>query len=410
MAIQDWLNANVLGSGTVSDFAGAGVDAWDTYQQSQAAQEANEAILEGYDQGIGAVQTLGTESKDIFKDIYDTGRGDIEPYLGAGTTALDQYMGLMSDPSTIMDDPGAQFRLQQGEEAVKRSLEQAGYADPMGSGANPAWLTEYGQNYATQELDTALNRRKPIMDLGSQATRTGAMMGDTYSQGTARVNETMSRNLAALYEGRADSQSTKYLIDSQAATAYLTGAKGLFDQVAGNPTFLEMVKASLTGGPDGGPAQTSDGTSVWDMIKDSFNIGEGEESGVIDQLNNMFGEVDWDNAYDTAGNIDWGGMFTPDIVGGLEDIFSGIGDATAGYDFGDIASGTADFFNYEDPLSLGSYLQDNATDFWSSPAEDIDFDAVFDTGGTDESWFGNFFESTGDWLSDVGSGIADFFL
>jgi len=262
MAISDWMNATV-GNASLGDIGKTAVDLYDVWQGGKKGKDAADTMAGGYDKGMG-----------VLEDVYDTTRGDIDPYLTAGTTALVRYTGLMQDPSTIVDDPGYQFRLTQGEEAVKRNLEAAGYADPMGSGANPMGITEYAQGFATNELDAALNRSLPLMNLGSDATRTGAVAGATYGQ-----------NMAEMYTGKAKQLATKDILDAQAMSGYLKGGKGLIDSIAGNETLQQLVKEALGGGT------TSEGIPLWDLVSDAFGIDKGDV-GVIESVKRMFGAGD----------------------------------------------------------------------------------------------------------------------
>ena len=307
MAVQDWLNAKVVGNASVGDIGKFGMDAYNTYQTNQGRQDAADTVVGGYDAGISKINQLADESRGVIGDVYGTNMENIQPYLGAGQTSLDQYMGLMSDPSTIMDDPGAKWRYDMGLEATKRDLEGAGYADPMGSGARPRGITEYGQGYATQELDRALERRMPVMNLGSEATRTGMMAGDSYQRGMTNLNKYQGNNLAELYLGKADAQSTKSILDSMATSDYMKGAGGLFNQVAGNNDMMSLVSKALGGGT------TSDGASLWDMLGESFGFDSGD-TGIVDQALDLLGGGGDTMLGTGAGNqaLTWG-------VGGLDD-------------------------------------------------------------------------------------------
>ena len=320
MAVADWLNANVYGNTSVADLGGAAIDFYDTYQTNEGRQDAVDEIVGGYNQGIGTVQDLAGESKDTLGNVYDTNTQNIQPYMEAGTTALDQYMGLLEDPSTIAQDPAYQWRYDTGIEARKRDLEAAGYADPMGSGARATGINDWASGFASQELDKALNRDLPIIQAGQEGVRQGIVSGDTYSRGITGINNNLGGQLVDLYTGRANAESTKMMLDSMAMSSYLQGANGLLNQAAGSPDIMDMLTAALMGGANGQGAQTSDGQSLWGMLGDAFGFDPSDQGivgTVMDAVTGGSGEGG-------AGGDNWG-------AGGLDSILSGVSTTGGGW-------------------------------------------------------------------------------
>lgn len=105
-------------------------------------------------------------AKEDLKKSYGEGFNYLAPYRGAGERGLAGYESLMSDPSKITDDPGYQFRRQQGEDVLMNNALARG---SFFSGNTGKALTEYGQNYATSELDRALQRYMPLISGGQGA-------------------------------------------------------------------------------------------------------------------------------------------------------------------------------------------------------------------------------------------------
>ncbi len=400
MALSDWLNSTVTGNLSTGDLLTSGMDFYNTWQQAEGAKDAVNEAVKGYDKAAGTIKDLGGETKDVLGDIYTTGREDISPYLGAGSTALDQYMGLMSDPSTIMDDPAAQWRYDVGLEAVKRDLEQAGYADPMGSGARPIGIMEYGQGFASQELDRALERRLPIIGEGSGATRTGALIGNNYGQGLSRTNQFMAQNLSNIAMGKADAQMTKYMVDAMAMTNYLRGADGLLQGAAGNSGLMDLVMSALNGGT------TSDGASLWGMLADSFGF-DGNDQSTIDQVRQIIsGGGGGDGGFgigDLAGMLP-GGDLSGTWWEGLDELAN-----LTDWDIGQldwIWSNTDTLQDMATELGMSDAFQEGS---WFEGLDDQSLQSLFDTSVDDEGWFGNFFEDSWSALKDFGTGVLDFF-
>lgn len=117
-----------------------------------------------------------TDSADratqLQRDMYDQTRADQAPYRDTGYSALDRLsvlLGLSGNASSagfgdltktftgadLQNDPGYQFRLQQGTDNLENSRAASG---GLFSGAAGKALTEYGQGFASQEFGDAYNR------------------------------------------------------------------------------------------------------------------------------------------------------------------------------------------------------------------------------------------------------------
>lgn len=101
----------------------------------------------------------------------------LSPYLSAGTSGIDALKSGF-DPSQITNDAGYQFRLQQGNQALERSLAAKGMGD---SGAALKAAQDYGQGLASQSYNDAFNqwlqKNSGLANYGANATGT---LVDTY--------------------------------------------------------------------------------------------------------------------------------------------------------------------------------------------------------------------------------------
>jgi len=95
--------------------------------------------------------------------FYDTTRADNMPLLNARNNALASYQGLLSNPSSLTNDPSYQFELGQGQTAIDRSAASRG---GLYSGATLKALERFGQNTASTKLDAALGRYSTLAGLG----------------------------------------------------------------------------------------------------------------------------------------------------------------------------------------------------------------------------------------------------
>ena len=133
---------------------------------------AGSSILGGRSQakaakaGADAQTQLGYANLDLQKELAEQQREDFAPWRDIGEQALnDLWSGVQSgeflpekfDPSQInlQQDPGYQFRMDQGVEALDKSAAARGR---LLSGAQQKALTDYGQGMGSQEYSNAYAR------------------------------------------------------------------------------------------------------------------------------------------------------------------------------------------------------------------------------------------------------------
>jgi hypothetical protein len=123
-----------------------------------------------------------TAANATLSRIYDQSRADLAPYRAVGTAALGQLAGLTDQPLTygafdekpyaftpptgqqvLNDDPGYQFRVEQGQKALERSGASRGLTL---SGGQLKDLTRFGQGQAAQEYQAAYERSRQRNQMG----------------------------------------------------------------------------------------------------------------------------------------------------------------------------------------------------------------------------------------------------
>jgi hypothetical protein len=115
---------------------------------------------------------------------FDLTRSDYAPYREAGTRALGQLEtenGQLPTAQEVMSDPGYQFGLDQGQQALDRKRSAVG---GRLSGASLKGASEYATNYAAtgygaayQRRQDRLNRLAALAGIGQTATGGSAMAG-----------------------------------------------------------------------------------------------------------------------------------------------------------------------------------------------------------------------------------------
>lgn len=115
---------------------------------------------------------------------YDLTRADFEPYRETGVNALRQLAGDINAPLTsaeVMSDPGYQFGMQQGQQAIDRKIAAGG---GRVSGAAIKAAGRFGTDYASvgygaayQRRQDRLNRLASLAGIGQTSTAASALTG-----------------------------------------------------------------------------------------------------------------------------------------------------------------------------------------------------------------------------------------
>ena len=146
--------------------------------QSAASTQANAATQAASMQQQATMATIAAQKEALAQQ-----RADLQPFTQLGTSAVPTLAkllgqdGSMTPEDTMKLDPGYQFRMSQGQAALEAN--QAASRGPGLSGATLKELTQYGQDYASNEFTNVFNRQMSAAGLGQasaagQASATGA--------------------------------------------------------------------------------------------------------------------------------------------------------------------------------------------------------------------------------------------
>jgi hypothetical protein len=141
---------------------------------------------------------------------FQQGRDLQMPYYTAGADALSQLMTRLPqltasyDPNKLTQEPGYQFGLNQGQQALEGSLAAKGLTD---SGAALKAASRYGTDYATTKLNDAFNRdRQTRNDAFNMLTGT-AGFGERAGTNIATQGNQAAGQVAKLITGAGDAQA-----------------------------------------------------------------------------------------------------------------------------------------------------------------------------------------------------------
>lgn len=211
-----------------------------------ALLSAGTSIFAGNEQA-NAVTNATNQANSIEQQQFAQTQANEAPYLSAGKTALntitnDQATGTgFAAPFTMSNfysDPGYQFTLNQGNQAVQRSAAAQG---GLLSGAAAKAMDQYTTGLANQTYGDAYNRYlqtsqqqynqlSGIANLGQNATSTQAQLG----QNTAN---TMSSNTLNGLSAAGQAQASGYM----GAANALSGAGGTLANYYGQQKLLSSI-------------------------------------------------------------------------------------------------------------------------------------------------------------------------
>jgi len=226
-----WLDTAVsVGTlGLVNDVTGSGAAA-------TAMKDANTLASR-------AEQEMFDKNLAFQKENIEYQRAQTAPWIAAGQRGLQGYEALLRDPSSVTQNPGYQFRLDQGAKTLGNSY----LAQGMGlSGTAGKGLQEYGQNYAMSEYDRALNRYNTLANYGTGAMGYNVQGAQQYGQ-----------NVGNLMTGQGQNLSNMYMNQGQIAANQATNN---WNQLMGMGN-LALSAYSMSGGgmPGGGGGSVSPG-------------------------------------------------------------------------------------------------------------------------------------------------------
>ena len=214
----------------------------------------------------GAAKTVGKLSGDIMGGLTESGRTNInigtaeqmKYYRQAedmmrgtselGSKALKDLYGMAQGEWDYKTDPGYDFRLQEGNQAIERAAGTAAGGPGRYSGATLKALTQYGQDFASNEYGRAYGRRvgtlSPIADIGYRALEQRAGyrggQGETAAAGRMALANIESpgslfkgigEGLGSFFGSKSDREATMAANVRHFSTIQAPDASGLFKGV-----------------------------------------------------------------------------------------------------------------------------------------------------------------------------------
>ena len=156
--------------------------------------------LYGQNQALGAMQDATNQAHDFNRYAFDTIRADNKPLVDMRNSVLPQIQGLLSNPSSIQQDPGYAFQFAEGQKALNNGAAGRGMTY---SGAQGKALQRYGQDYAGTKLDQSLNRLTTVAGLGQVGSNSNNAATQNYANNQSGNALQMGNARGSAYGGMA---------------------------------------------------------------------------------------------------------------------------------------------------------------------------------------------------------------
>lgn len=217
-----------------------------------AAKNAAAAQQAGAEKAASTIGAAGAASSATNDKTWAQTQATNQPYLNAGSNAINtinsglQQGGQFSTtpqfvaPTAVTEqnDPGYQFRLQQGQQALERSAAARG--NVLGAGTSKA-LARYGQDYGSNEYskvydrsmqgyqanlnsqNTLFNRYAGVAQNGQQMATTQGQEGQNYTNANSNILMSTANGQAQQYNNAAAARASGYVGQSNAYSNMLSG-------------------------------------------------------------------------------------------------------------------------------------------------------------------------------------------
>lgn len=187
-----------------------------SYLQADAANRSREQEMAMFEQNRADMAPWRDEGKKALLRLSDL--------LGTSGNSGAEGFGSLAKPFTMTDfteDPGYQFRMQEGAKALERSAASKG---KLFSGAQGKALTGYNQNLASEEYGKAYDRFNTNMSNLYSRLSGQAGTGQTAGAQIANLGATTSRSMSDLITGGANALGAGQV---GAGNAWNTGLQGI---------------------------------------------------------------------------------------------------------------------------------------------------------------------------------------
>lgn len=190
-----------------------------------------------------AQQAAAQTASNTELNMFYQNREDQRPWRQAGVQALGQLQDNSFMNNWQSEDPGYQFRMQQGMDAINSSAAARGMAN---SGRTMKELTRYGQDYASNEYNNAYNR-----NYGRLSSLAG--IGQTSTNLTGQQGMAVANSIGQNQIGAANAYGASQMAQANNLNSSLGGIANTYAQYQMiNRLYPKGGGGSVGGGTGGG--------------------------------------------------------------------------------------------------------------------------------------------------------------
>lgn len=260
--------------------------------QEQASRDANSVAAETRDKELALQEKMFNKNIELQQPTIDAGntsRNRLMQLLGLSVGGADNG-SLMRDFSMadFQSDPGYQFRMDQGQQALERSAAARG---GLLSGAALRDTARFSQGLASQDYQAAFdrfqsnrtNKLNPLLSLaGSAQTASGALgaAGQNYASGASQTLGNFGATAGANLMGAGNARASGYVNTANAINGGIGQAvngmqqSSMLEKMQEQNRLLSLLKSPASGGST---TLTSPATpaQAWDKVTSGWNSGTG---------------------------------------------------------------------------------------------------------------------------------------
>lgn len=159
-------------------------------KSAQQAQQQQSSLANAGSSLIGGYMTQ--QQSDLRLQQTQQASAQADPFAQSRQLANQQLQALMQSPGSMQNDPAGQWAMQQGRQAVDRSL-AAKHMTASGNALTE--LTQWGQGLANQQYNSRLGQLSTMASQGSNPVAAAQIMMQGTGQAMGLQNSAQSQNI-----------------------------------------------------------------------------------------------------------------------------------------------------------------------------------------------------------------------
>lgn len=236
---------------------------------AHAASKASDALAKGATESEHQINVGTNNATNFLQNTWNQDQNRQNPYLDLGTTSAHGLQGLLSQGFTAPtlaqaeQEPGYQFTLEQGTDAINKNAAATG---TLNSGNTGVALQNYGQGLASTTYGNVYNRALQSYMANLQGLTQGTQIGQNSATALGSESVPMASTFGNIQQrGAEDSAQQNNNIAQARASGYLGHAQAINGMIGGITGAMGGGGFNLAGllhpGGSGAPGNAADDSS-----------------------------------------------------------------------------------------------------------------------------------------------------